>query len=275
MRCHDCQLMQANTHPDWHCLLPDPGKKTLGIDPIRVLIDTLFQRSRQGGAKIVYIPDATQLTEAAANALLKILEEPPEDVWYFLSCHEPSRLLMTLRSRCFAWDLLPPDEEQGLNWLQERCKVSREESITAFRLSGGAPLAAEALLAPSSWQKRDLLCKALRQVLETDLLSLLPMLDQDGVSQTLDWLCALLLDALKWKQLPEQGAIANVDQQPLVVFLAKHFSTSVLDRSLSEWIRCRDRLVNIMSVNRELLLTQQLLAWEMLLSSHSVVIHPK
>ncbi len=54
--------------------------------------------SQQGGAKIVWLPDATQLTEAAANALLKTLEEPPANCWFFLSVREPSRLLATLRS---------------------------------------------------------------------------------------------------------------------------------------------------------------------------------
>lgn len=75
-QCRGCQLMQAGTHPDYYSLLPEKGKSTLGVDAVREVSEKLYEHSRLGGAKVVWIPDAAQLTDAAANALLKTLEEP-------------------------------------------------------------------------------------------------------------------------------------------------------------------------------------------------------
>nr|CAD7567245.1 unnamed protein product [Timema californicum] len=101
-QCHGCQLMQANTHPDWYRLEAEKGKSTLGIDAVRQVTEKMYHFGQQGGAKVVWLPDAAQLSEAAANALLKTLEEPPANSWFFLSSRDPSRLLATLRSRCMA-----------------------------------------------------------------------------------------------------------------------------------------------------------------------------
>lgn len=80
--CRGCQLMQAE-HPDYYSLLPEKGKSTLGVDAVREVTEKLYEHSRLGGAKVVWIPDAAQLTDAAANALLKTLEEPPAQTWFF------------------------------------------------------------------------------------------------------------------------------------------------------------------------------------------------
>ena len=87
--------MQAGTHPDYYPLSPEKGKSALGIDAVRDVNDKLYERARLGGAKVVWISDAALLTDAAANALLKTLEEPPENTWFFLACEEPARLLTT------------------------------------------------------------------------------------------------------------------------------------------------------------------------------------
>ncbi len=100
--CRACQLMQAGTHPDYYQAEPEKGKSTLGIDAIREINEKLYDRARLGGAKVVWIKEAALLTEAAANALLKTLEEPPENTWFLLGCREPEQLPATLRSRCFA-----------------------------------------------------------------------------------------------------------------------------------------------------------------------------
>ncbi|MBF3375273.1 DNA polymerase III subunit delta', partial [Leptospira borgpetersenii serovar Arborea] len=80
--CRACQLMQAGTHPDYYLAEPEKGKSTLGIDAIRDISEKLYDRARLGGAKVVWIKEAAQLTEAAANALLKTLAEPPENAWF-------------------------------------------------------------------------------------------------------------------------------------------------------------------------------------------------
>jgi DNA polymerase III, delta prime subunit (EC 2.7.7.7) len=124
-KCHSCQLMQAGTHPDYYALAPEKGKSTLGIDAVREVSEKLYEHARLGGAKVVWIADAAILTEAAANALLKTLEEPPKNTWFFLACEEPARLLATLRSRCRLFHLAPPSEQYGLAWLEREVTMSQ------------------------------------------------------------------------------------------------------------------------------------------------------
>lgn len=258
--CHGCQLMQAQTHPDWYRLEAEKGKSTLGIDAVRQVTEKLYHFAQQGGAKVVWLPDAAQLSESAANALLKTLEEPPANSWFFLSSREPSRLLATLRSRCMALSLAPPDEAQSLQWLSKQIPQEAAALQSALRLSAGAPAAALQLLEPARWQARQTLCDALPAALQQDILLLLPALNADDVAARISWLLALLVDALKW----QQGAtrwLSNPDRQDVIALLAETFSARALDESARGWMQCREQLLHVAAVNRELLLTDRLLSW--------------
>ena len=159
--CHSCQLMIAGNHPDWHILQPEKGKNSLGIDPVRQLIETLYNYSQQGGAKVVWIPQTEMLTEAAANALLKTLEEPPAGTYFLLGCREPSALLATIRSRCFYWHLPVPEETLAVHWINRQLSADPFAIKTALRLANGGPLSAIELLQPERWKQRMVLCQQL------------------------------------------------------------------------------------------------------------------
>lgn len=259
--CHACQLMQAQTHPDWYRLEAEKGKSSLGVDAVRGVTEKLYHHAQQGGAKVVWLPDAQQLTEAAANALLKTLEEPPRNTWFILGSREPARLLATLRSRCLVWHLAPPDEAQSLQWLHKQCGAELSARTAALRLTSGAPAAALELLDNKVWQQRQQVCQALLAAIKDDVLTLLPALHHDDAARRIGWLCSLLVDALKWQQGGGEF-IANVDCQPLIAEIAALLPIQALDASLRQWISCRDRLLHVVAVNRELLLTEQLLSWE-------------
>lgn len=260
-KCHGCQLMQAGTHPDYYALAPEKGKSTLGIDAVREVSEKLYEHARLGGAKVVWIRDAAILTEAAANALLKTLEEPPQNTWFFLACREPARLLATLRSRCRLFHLAPPTEQYGLAWLEREVTMSQNELLAALRLSGCAPAAAQTLLQEESWASRGKLCQALSATLNGgDWLALLPSLNHETVAQRLHWLASLLLDALK----QQQGirAIANVDCAALVNQIARTMAPERLQVIVADICACREELLSVTGLNRELILTERLLRWE-------------
>ena len=260
-KCHSCQLMQAGTHPDYYHLVPEKGKSTLGIDAVRDITEKLYERSRLGGAKVVWIGDAALLTEAAANALLKTLEEPPENTWFFLQCEEPARLLATLRSRCRHFHLAPPAENYGLAWLGREVTMSQEQLLTALRLTAGAPAAALELLQESHFATRHQLCTALEGALQNgDWLSLLPALNHESVADRLYWLTTLLLDAVKRQQGITQ--LTNADAWNLVQYIANTFSTARLQAIISDACECREQLHSVTGLNRELMLNDRLLRWE-------------
>uniref|UniRef100_UPI0031D21F57 DNA polymerase III subunit delta' n=1 Tax=Klebsiella sp. TaxID=576 RepID=UPI0031D21F57 len=269
-QCHSCQLMQAGTHPDYHTLAPEKGKSALGIDAVRDVNEKLYERSRLGGAKVVWTGDAALLTDAAANALLKTLEEPPEDTWFFLACQEPARLLATLRSRCRLHHLAPPSESYGLAWLEREVTMPQEALLSALRLSANAPAAALYLLQESHWASRQQLIQTLAGVLSSgDWLALLPILNHEQAAVRLHWLASLLLDAQK----RQQGItlVSNPDAWTLVNQLAQTLPAARLQAIARDVSACRDQLLNVVGVNRELLLTERLLRWEHYLQPGTVL----
>ncbi|WP_393947140.1 DNA polymerase III subunit delta' [Kluyvera intermedia] len=269
-QCHSCQLMQAGTHPDYYVLQPEKGKSTLGIDAVRGVSEKLYEHARLGGAKVVWIADAALFTEAAANALLKTLEEPPKNTWFFLACEEPARLLATMRSRCRLYHLAPPSEQYALAWLEREMTAPRETLLTALRLCDNAPAAAQELLAADTWGVREKLCQALGSSLNNgDWLALLPALNHDGVVQRLHWLSTLLLDALKHQQRIVR--LTNVDNTTLVNQLANLLSASRLQTIAADACVCREQLLSVTGLNRELILTERLLRWEQYLQPGAVL----
>lgn len=269
-QCHSCQLMQAGTHPDYYTLAPEKGKSALGIDAVRDVNEKLYERSRLGGAKVVWTGDAALLTDAAANALLKTLEEPPENTWFFLACQEPARLLATLRSRCRLHHLAPPSESYGLAWLEREVTMPQEALLSALRLSANAPAAALDLLQESHWASREQLIQTLAGVLSSgDWLALLPILNHEQAAVRLHWLASLLLDAQK----RQQGItlVSNPDAWTLVNQLAQTLPAARLQAIARDVSACRDQLLNVVGVNRELLLTERLLRWEHYLQPGTVL----
>lgn len=102
--------LQEMSHPDYYILEPEEGKKIIKISQVRELISQLQLSS--DGKKIVIIDAAEQMNNNSANALLKTLEEPGDNIHIVLICHNLSKLLPTIISRCrqFRFNPLNNDE---------------------------------------------------------------------------------------------------------------------------------------------------------------------
>ncbi len=100
--CRVCQLLKANTSPDFMLLEPiiSGNSKAIKIEQIRELIQFVQTRPQLSAIKIVLLSGAEYLNVQAANALLKILEEPPVAVHIILATTNPKLLLETIISRC-------------------------------------------------------------------------------------------------------------------------------------------------------------------------------
>ncbi|EKT56395.1 DNA polymerase III subunit delta' [Providencia sneebia] len=266
--CHSCQLMLAGTHPDYHILEPEKGKTAISVDAVRKLTEKLNSHAQQDGAKVTYIPLTEMLTDAAANALLKTLEEPTKETYFLLGCEKRENLLATLRSRCFYMYLSPPKQDVALYWLrQQQANINDNDAITALKLCQGAPIAAMSLLEPEFWQQRNGFCQNLASALEHhDMLSLLSVMNNVRVTTVIDWLLGLLTDSMKLQQNASQFCL-NQDQLPLVGMLADKMTSSQLYDVYEGWQNCRQQLITVPALNQELLLTNQLLQWEALLAT--------
>jgi DNA polymerase III subunit delta' len=129
-------------HPDLHWLHPEEDKETISVDQVRELIETFTLTAHRGGAKIAIVEPAEALTTAAANALLKTLEEPTAGSYLLLLSHQPGRLPATVRSRCQHLTLRAPVAANVAQWLGVDAAVVAE----AHRLVGAAPLRIAAAL---------------------------------------------------------------------------------------------------------------------------------
>ncbi|QNF13772.1 DNA polymerase III subunit delta' [Aeromonas jandaei] len=133
--CHSCQLFDKGHHPDLGTISRD--SKTIGVEAIRDICNRLQGSAQLGRGKVVIIPDAERMTESAANALLKTLEEPAGDSLLILIASQVSRLLPTILSRCHKHVCQLPSEGETVRWLAEQ---GHQATLAQVRICQGAPL---------------------------------------------------------------------------------------------------------------------------------------
>lgn len=139
--CKPCKLFTAQTHPDFITLSPEDDGKIIGIDMIRQLILKLALKPQFEAYRVVLISPADKLNHAGANAFLKCLEEPNERTCVMLLTAIPSKLPVTILSRCQKMSLVMPKPHIAKTWLLEQGVVDNTEII--LNLAQGAPLLAK------------------------------------------------------------------------------------------------------------------------------------
>lgn len=255
--CHSCQLFNAGNHPDFY-VLESIENKDIGIDQIREVNEKVSQRSQQNGNKVVWIKQADRLTEAAANALLKTLEEPTDSTYFLLQVDLSARLLATIYSRSQPWLISLPCEAEAMAWLATQLAEKTEEKTaeirTALQVSHGRPLEALAMLEQGLLENRK---RLLRQFwlfyTRRSPLELLPHFEKERVFQQLDWLCAFLADALKMKlNVPATWVQADF-LQAIQQFNQKQTAQGLL-KANQIMQQVRSDLMQINAVNQELIL---------------------
>jgi len=135
----------ASSHTDLLALSPaydakkHVEKSTISVDEARKVPDFLSLTPAEGLWRVVIVDAVDQLTNQAANALLKILEEPPARAMLFLVCHQPAAILPTIRSRCRLLKLNAPDESEFaeiLNHIAPSIEVHQHAAL--YALAGGS-----------------------------------------------------------------------------------------------------------------------------------------
>lgn len=160
-QCATCQLRLTGNHPDLYQIVPEaqaaagveeggadtatPAKtksSQIVIEQIRRLQNALMVTGHQSSRRVVVVEPADAMNPYTANALLKLLEEPPEGCVLILISSQPRHLLATIRSRCQQWQFALPDANELQAWTTRH----GDESKAMLALCGGLPLAAERLL---------------------------------------------------------------------------------------------------------------------------------
>jgi len=178
------RLVASGGHPDLRTVTRSINQRTgklrseIVIDDVRDAVAFLRLTPAEGGWRVVIVDGAEDMNRNAANALLKILEEPPPRAVLLLVSHAPGRLLPTVRSRCRRLGLRPlPDEAVARYVERELPEVPAADRLLLVRLSAGS-IGRAATLADSGGleQYRDLVA----------LLMTLPRLDGTALQRMAD-----------------------------------------------------------------------------------------
>ncbi|MFD1009659.1 DNA polymerase III subunit delta' [Oceanisphaera ostreae] len=257
--CHACQLVQAGNHSDLHIIRTD--QRSISVDTIRQLTQVLSDSARLGHGKVAVIEQAEKMTEAAANALLKTLEEPAGQSHLLLISSQPERLLPTIRSRCQQWLLPVPDATLVLNWLAEQGVTTSGSaaSLTALNVNQGSPLNTRDYLTAGTDQRR---LQLLQQCAELRLQPQLLTTVQAGLLEQpvhLLWLQLLLQDALQLALGLSTTGLRLADSEPLCRNVSQ-WGVPKLTQALDELVQLRRTLQSSAGrpVNPGLQLTQWL-----------------
>ena len=135
--CRACSTTMAGTHADVRRIVPEG--LSIGVDAMRNIVQIASRRPGTGRWQIVVIEDADRLTEGAANALLKVVEEPPPSTVFLLCAPsvDPEDIAITLRSRCRHVALVTPSVDAIARVLVESDGLTEADAAWAASVSGG------------------------------------------------------------------------------------------------------------------------------------------
>ena len=135
--CKSCVMAQAGTHPDIEHVTPEEGKKTIGVDVVRKMISGIYIRPYIAERKVIIINNFELAMPQAQNAILKVLEEPPEYVLFLLTVSSEKDMLDTVKSRCVMLKMQPYSKAEICRALSAKTKLSPAEMEFAAAYSDG------------------------------------------------------------------------------------------------------------------------------------------
>lgn len=151
--CTACRKVFSGNHPDV-ITVDEPEKKTVSVDLVREARADAFIRPNEGRRKIYILPRAQDFGPAAQNALLKLLEEPPQYAAFLLLATNPGALLPTIRSRAVQLSLCAVPREAAIQALRAKFPDRDEATLrAAYDASGGFLGQAAEHLTGSVWRE--------------------------------------------------------------------------------------------------------------------------
>lgn len=133
--CNECRSVRTGAHPDVEVIRTEG--LSIKVEDVRELLTRVSWAPSMGGWRVVVMEDADRLTESAANALLKAIEEPGARTVWLLCAPTLHDVLPTIRSRCRHLQLRTPSTGDVADVLQNRDGISAQMADLAARVSQG------------------------------------------------------------------------------------------------------------------------------------------
>ena len=195
--CQSCNLTDGINHPDLSKLEVLPDKKLIGISQILDLRRKLYESSFLGKNKVAIIPDLEKISLDGLNAILKILEEPPENTYFLLTTSFLNQIPLTIQSRCFDIKIGTPDESVTLEWLKD---YPKQDSLKALSLTNNRPLLAKEFLEKKILHKRQEFIDEISLIIKQggNLISTSEKWIEadESINIKLEWMSKLLCDSI-------------------------------------------------------------------------------
>jgi DNA polymerase III subunit delta' len=276
-QCPACGWFSQGNHPDFRELLPEnlveeepdgeavvevdtkekKKSREIKIDQIRAISDFMTLSTHRDGFRVLLIHPAETMNLAAANALLKTLEEPPPRTAILLVTDQLARLLATIRSRCQRVQVPAPSHEVALAWLTAQAiDTGRGGAEAALAMAGGAPLDAVAFADGTYQRERNQFVSALADA-DLDYTACAQAFEKSDLNHVLTWLQTWVSDLILVNLAG--AARHHIDQQKTLTTMARGLDLPRLFRFESLLRQARRSIGH--PLNARLLLEQLLISY--------------
>jgi DNA polymerase-3 subunit delta' len=242
--CSACRRIDHNNHPDLHILEPDG--QFIKIDQIRTLQKNLAFRPLEAPRHIVLIDQAERLHPSAANAILKILEEPPNGTMFILLSAQPQALPSTVRSRCQVLPFSHLSHAEIEKVLRTQVEDETERNILASLAQGSLSKAfgADRDFYLNTRREIFIAIARLRPAAVLPMLELAPTLapDRDYAEAVTDILISCYRDLFIMASRASEALVVNTDLDQELRHLCSRCSAAGVAAMLEAILRCRTYL---------------------------------
>lgn len=245
--CVSCRQMESGNQPD--VIWVTREKASLGVDEIREqLCNTMDIKPFSSPYKIYLVPEAEKMTEAAQNALLKTIEEPPEYGIVILMTSNISALLPTIQSRCLTMEFRPLSTAVVESFVKEHCQVPDYQArASAAFAQGNLGKAMRYAKSEDFIERKDHIISLLRHVEQMDLSEMLAVIKdlgtrKDEVRDYIDLMVLWYRDVLLFKATKDINQLLFQDEASYIFREASHRSYEKIEEILQAFEKAKVRL---------------------------------
>ena len=245
--CVSCRQMESGNQPD--VIWVTREKASLGVDEIREqLCNTMDIKPFSSPYKIYLVPEAEKMTEAAQNALLKTIEEPPEYGIVILMTSNISALLPTIQSRCLTMEFRPLSTAVVESYVKELCQVPDYQArASAAFAQGNLGKAMRYAKSEDFIERKDHIISLLRHVEQMDLSEMLAVIKdlgtrKDEVRDYIDLMVLWYRDVLLFKATKDINQLLFQDEASYISREASHRSYEKIEEILQAFEKAKVRL---------------------------------
>ncbi|MFH2011831.1 MAG: DNA polymerase III subunit delta' [Pseudomonadota bacterium] len=211
--CDSCRKIISGNHPDVTVI--EASGNSIKIDQIREMQRFLKYKSFEGEKKVCIIPNVEKMNLAAANSILKTLEEPSPDIVLILTTTSPHMLLPTINSRCQKLKFQPLNSDLIFKLIKEKLDKDKEASSRIASLAGGSLNKAYELSEGNTLENMDRLIEKICVISDNNVGKIFEFAEEiskerEEIISSLQFLKTFFRDILIFKENCSQDRLINI-----------------------------------------------------------------